>query len=179
MTHVAFLRAINVGGRGVVKMPALKEAFEGAGCRNVRTFIASGNVVFDAAPRLPPSLKARVSTTVEKLLGTKPGICYRTVEEIEALIATNPFGTRAADKTLRLYVAFMNREPTPRPTLPIVDARELVEIIDIQAADMLIVSRRKPSGMYGFPNACVEALGVVATTRNWNTVLRVAQFARR
>jgi hypothetical protein len=44
---------------------------------------------------------------------------------------------------------------------------------------MLIVSRRKPNGMYGFPNVCVEALGVVSTSRNWNTVMRVAQFARR
>jgi hypothetical protein len=44
---------------------------------------------------------------------------------------------------------------------------------------MMIVSRRKPNGLYGFPNTCVEALGVMSTSRNWNTVVRVAAFARR
>jgi uncharacterized protein (DUF1697 family) len=178
MTYVAVLRAINVGGRGVVKMTDLKAAFEAAGCRNVRTFIASGNVVFEAPRVLPASLRARVATAVEKLLGKETGICYRTLGEIEALIDSDPFGQRTADKALKLYVAFMNRELIPRPALPIADTKELVEIIAIRAADMLIVSRRKANGMYGFPNACVEALGVVATSRNWNTVVRLAQFAR-
>ena len=179
MTHVAFLRASNVGGRAVVKMTDLKAAFERAGGRNVRTFIASGNVLFDAPGRLPAALKGRVATELTKLLGKEPGVCYRTVEEIDTLVASDPFGRLVADKTLKLYVCFADRELKPRPKLPIVDAKELVEITGIRAADMLIVSRRKPNGMYGFPNICVEALGVVSTSRNWNTVMRVADFARR
>jgi uncharacterized protein (DUF1697 family) len=179
MTHVAFLRAINVGGRSVVKMTDLKAAFERAGCREVRTFIASGNVLFEAPSRLPAALRARIGTELTTLLGTPPGICYRTLQEIDALIESGPFRDLAADRSLKLYVAFMDREPEPHPRLPIVDAKELVEITAIRAADLLLVSRRKPNGMYGFPNACVESLGVMATSRNWNTVIRVAAFARR
>ena len=179
MTHVAFLRAINVGGRAVVKMADLKAAFERAGGRNVRTFIASGNVLFDANAKLPAALKERIRKELVQLFGKEPGVCYRTLDELEALIESDPFGALVADKALKLYVCFADREPKPRPKLPMVDARELVEITGIRDADMLIVSRRKPNGMYGFPNVCVEALGVVSTSRNWNTVMRVAEFARR
>jgi len=179
MTHVAFLRALNVGGRAVVKMADLKGAFERAGCRNVRTFIASGNVLFDAPPKLPAALKERIRKGLVKLFGSEPGVCYRTVDELDALIESDPFRKLAGDKTLKLYVCFADREPSPRPNLPLVDVKELVEITGMRAADLLIVSRRKPNGMYGFPNACVEALGVVSTSRNWNTVTRVVQFARK
>ncbi|HVG63591.1 MAG TPA: DUF1697 domain-containing protein [Hyalangium sp.] len=179
MTHVAFLRAINVGGRAIVKMADLKAAFERAGCKHVRTFIASGNVVFDAPATLPAALKTRIARELLELFGTAPGVCFRTLEEIDALIAAAPFGTLPADQSLKLYVAFMDRIPPKLPKLPFVVEKELVEITSIHAADVLIVSRRKPNGMYGFPNACVEELGVVATSRNWNTVTKVAAFARK
>lgn len=179
MVHVAFLRAINVGGRSVVKMTDLKAAFERAGCRHVRTFIASGNVVFEAPAKLPAALKTRIARELLTLFGKEPGVCYRTLDELDALIAANPFGRAAADKALKLYVAFTVGEPRQRPRLPIVDERELVEITALRAADALVISRRKPNGMYGFPNFCVERLGVMATSRNWNTVIRVAAFARK
>ena len=179
MTHVAFLRAINVGGRAVVKMTDLKAAFERAGCSRVQTFIASGNVLFDAPARLPPVLRQRIATELVTLLGMEPGICYRTLAEIEALIEAAPFGALVSDRALKLYVAFMDRVPARVPKLPVLVEKERLEIIAIRAADVLIVSRRKPNGMYGFPNACVEAIGVVATSRNWNTVTRVAAFARQ
>jgi uncharacterized protein (DUF1697 family) len=179
VTHIAFLRAVNVGGRAVVKMADLKAAFERAGCKRVQTFIASGNVVFDAPAKLPPALRARITRELVTLLGVEPGVCYRTLDEIEALIAAAPFGRMFSDPALKLYVAFMDRVPAVLPKLPVVVEKERLEITAIRAADALVVSRRKPNGMYGFPNACVEALGVVATSRNWNTVARVAAFAQQ
>ena len=177
MIYVAFLRAINVGGKGIVKMTDVRAAFERAGCRNARTFIASGNVVFDA-PRMTKPLMARISREMTTLLGSAPGICYRTIEELETLIAAGPFARLTGDKALKLYVAFMNGAPATAPKLPLTDPKELVEITSIRGCDALIVSRRKPNGMYGFPTFCVERMGVTATCRNWNTVVRVAAFAR-
>src|SRR5688500_17206682 len=133
MTYVAFLRAINVGGRGVVKMTDLKAAFERAGCRNVRSFIASGNIVFEAPAKVPASQKARVAKELVKLFGKEPGVCYRTLDEIDALIASDPFGRLAADTAVKLYVAFMDRVPATIPALPIVDPKELIEIVGMRA----------------------------------------------
>ena len=179
MTHVAFLRAVNVGGRAVVKMTDLKAAFERAGCRNVRTFIASGNVLFEAPARLPATLRTRIAKELLKVFGKAPGVCYRTLDEIDALVAKDPFAKHLGDKTKMRFVAFMDRVPDKVPTLPVRLEKECVEIAGMHAADLLILSWRTPRGMFGFPNACVEALGVTATTRNWNTVTRVAAFARK
>jgi len=183
MTHVAFLRAVNVGGKGVVKMTDVRAAFESAGCRSVRTFIASGNVVFDApASRgaLASAVKTRVHAAMRELLRGEPGICYRTVDELEALVAADPFGPLSADRMVKLYVVFMDRAPAQVPLLPLHFPKEAIEITAMRGTDVFVVSRRKPKGlMYGFPNACVESLGVLATSRNWNTVKKLVQFARR
>lgn len=177
-THVAFLRAVNVGGRGVVKMAGVRAAFEAAGCRDVRTFIASGNVLFTPGLRSAASQQRRIAAAMHDLMGATIGICFRRLDDVEALLAANPFGRLSADPALKLYVAFLEREPASRPALPLADAKEAVEVIGCRGLDMLIVSRRKPNGMYGFPTFVVERLGVAATARNWNTVVRLAAFAK-
>jgi uncharacterized protein (DUF1697 family) len=179
MRYVAFLRAVNVGGRGVVKMTDVRAAFEAAGCRNVQTFIASGNVVFDAPATLPVALRTRIAAAMTALLSAEPAILYRTVDELEALIASDPFDGTTEHGTLKLYVALMSKPPAPRPKLPFSDVKELVDVVAIRGCDAMLLSRRKPNGMFGFPNAWVESLNVVATTRNWNTIVKVVAFARR
>lgn len=178
VTHIALLRAVNVGGRAVVRMTDLRDAFAAAGCANVRTFIQSGNVVFDAPSQRPAALFGRIRGSMVKLLGAEPGICFRTLDDLERTVAVNPFGELAHDRTLKLYVSFCDREPANAPVLPLVADKELIEVIAHHGRELFIVSRRKPSGMYGFPNAVVENLGVMATTRNWNTVTKLAAFAR-
>lgn len=179
MTHVAFLRAVNVGGRGVVKMTDVKAAFAAAGCRNVRTFIASGNVVFDAPATLPRALRTRITTAMTALLGGSPGVIYRTLDELDGLIASNPFGGATESATRKLYVGLMDKPPQPMPSLPFRDEKELVTVVAVRGADVLLVSDRKPNGMFGFPTAWAKSLDVVLTVRNWNTIVKVTAFARR
>jgi uncharacterized protein (DUF1697 family) len=178
ITHIALLRAVNVGGRGVVKMSELRDAFAAAGCAHVRTFIQSGNVVFDARTAMPAALITRIRAACRELLGTEPGICFRTLDDLDAVVASSPFAGLVDDRALKLYVAFLDREPAASPVLPLIDTKELIEIVACRRLEMFIISRRKPSGMWGFPNGVVESLGVMSTTRNWNTVRRVAAFAR-
>ena len=178
-THVAFLRALNVGGKGVVKMTDVKAAFERAGCRDVRTFIASGNVLFTPKGSLPAQHK-KILAAMQELMGARTDICFRTLADLDALIAADPFGDHASDGKAKLYVAFLDREPASAPPLPHADLKEACEIIGITGRDVFIVSRPKPRGLaYGFPTFFVERLGVVCTARNWNTVVRLAAFARK
>lgn len=176
-TWVAFLRAINVGGHAVVRMTDLRDAFAGAGCTNARTFIASGNVVFEAEPRDAPALFARIRERVAALLGGSTVICFRTVADIERLVASDPFGARAGDPTTKLYVAFLAEEPRAALPLPASLPKERLEAFGMADRELFISSRRKPNGFYGFPNTFVESLGVVATTRNWSTVRKIVAFA--
>lgn len=180
MTTVAFLRAINVGGRGVVKMADLQKAFTAAGCRSVRTFIASGNVVFDA-PVGVDVLRPRILKKAGALFGgVEPVIMFRTLRELEAIVKAAPFGALTADKTVKLYALFMAGTSTRKPTFPLALPKEGLEAIGTNKGDVLVVSRRKPNGWYGFPANWIEReLGVPATARTWSTVMKVVEFAKR
>ena len=173
MRHVAFLRAVNVGGRGVVKMSDLQEAFTAAGAKNVRTVIASGNVVFDAPATLGP-LRARVQQQVKRLLGAEPVIVFRTVPYLEALVESAPFGALVSDRSVKLYVTFIAEQPKRTPALPLIVPEEAIEVRGLYKQDALIVSRRKPNGFYGFSGEWTEReLGVPSTARNWSTIRRI------
>jgi uncharacterized protein (DUF1697 family) len=179
VTRIAFLRAVNVGGRAVVKMSDVGDAFAAAGCANVRTFIQSGNVLFDCANGDADGLFDRIRRTMTRLLGHEPGIAFRTLRDVERIIDNHPFGTLVDDPMLKLYVVFMEDRPRTVPPLPVVVEKEAVEIVAISGREAFIASRRKANGMYGFPNGVIESLGVRATTRNWTTVTKIAKFARR
>ena len=175
MTHVAFLRAVNVGGKGLVKMTDLQKAFTAAGAKNVRTVIASGNVVFDAPASLG-ALRGRIQQRVKALLGAEPVMVFRTMPYLERLIESDPFGALANDRTVRVYVLFLNGKPTQLPTFPMTIAKELLEVPGLHEQDALIVSRRKPNGMFGYPGLWTDKeLGVASTARNWSTVVRIVE----
>jgi uncharacterized protein (DUF1697 family) len=179
MTHVAFLRAVNVGGRGLIKMTDLQKAFTAAGAKNVRTVIASGNVIFEAPAALGP-LRDRILKKVGALLGTEPVIVFRTLPYLERLIEAAPFGALVNDKRIKLYVLFLSGKPKSLPAFPMTIPKEVIEVPAMHGQDALIVSRRKPNGMYGFPGLWTEKeLGVASTARNWTTVARIAQLKER
>lgn len=80
--YVAFLRAINVAGHATVKMRAVHDAFAAAGCRNVSTYIQSGNILFESAARDLDGLRRRIAGTLGPLLRKKPDLILRTMEEL-------------------------------------------------------------------------------------------------
>jgi uncharacterized protein (DUF1697 family) len=174
MTHVALLRAVNVGGRGLVKMTELQNAFAAAGAKGVRTVIASGNVVFDAPAALGP-LRGRILKQVRPLVGADPQIAFRTLPYLQRLVAAAPFGPLVNDRTVKLYVLFLLSTPRRLPAFPMTIPKEVIEVTGLYERDALIVSRRKPNGFYGFPGLWTEKeLGVASTGRNWSTILRIA-----
>ena len=174
MTHVAFLRAINVGGTGILRMADLQKAFAAAGCRNVTTVIASGNVIFESDDI--DHVRPRVLKRVGALLGTEPVIVFRTMRELEAIVKAAPFGALADDRAVKLYVMFMARQVTPKPKFPLTLPKEALEAIGMKKDDVLIVSRRKPNGWYGFPANWIEKeLGVAATARSWSTLTKIVR----
>jgi uncharacterized protein (DUF1697 family) len=176
-TYVAFLRAVNVGGKGRLRMADLVEACGAAGCRNVRTFQAAGNVVFEAPPARLAAILRRMRQQVGARLGAEAGITIRSAADLRAILRAAPFGTLTADRTLKLYVVFLFAPPRKRIAVPFSDAPEALEAIGRRPAEVFVVSRRKPRGlMYGFPNAFVEnAAGVPATSRNWTTVATLTE----
>jgi uncharacterized protein (DUF1697 family) len=177
--YIAFLRAINVAGHAVIRMSDLAKVFESAGCSNVRTYIQSGNVVFDVPEKSAPAMFTKLRAALARRLGKEPGIMFRTVDELERLVKNSPFNKLKAAQDVKLYVVFLSGKPGRAPRLPLMSEKEAVEAIAIKGLDVFMVSRPTKKGSYGFPNAFTEkALGVSATSRNWNTVTKIVEFAR-
>jgi len=86
---VALIRAINVGGRNMIRMEALRAAHEGLGLVDVQTYVQSGNVVFRAQPAAVKNLGRRIEDAIEKGHGFRPGVVVRTAEELRGAIALN------------------------------------------------------------------------------------------
>src|SRR5271155_1187482 len=102
MNHVALLRGINVGGNNILPMKDLAKIFSDAGCSNVRTYIQSGNVVFDAPGKAPKIAKA-VSASIEKRFGYRVPVILRTSQQLRQTILDNPF-VKAGEAEKMLYV---------------------------------------------------------------------------
>lgn len=171
--YLAFLRGINVGGHGTVTMEDLRQAFSLAGCKNVRTYIQSGNVIFNSSEAKQDALSRKIEKTLKNELGLETLVLIRTSEEIIKLAKQDPFKDALAGADVKRYVTFLYERPQSAPKLPMVSPKEGLELFSIKNLEAFIISRQV-RGKYGFPNNFVEKeLGVPATTRNWNTVGKI------
>jgi len=172
MRYIAFLRAINIGGH-VVTMADLKKMFESMGFKSVETFIASGNVIFDAPKQSAAALENKIATALKKKLGYEVATFVRTEEEIAAIAAHEPFSREAMARTTVVNVAFTNADlgQEHRRKLEtfcselsdfVAHGREIYWRCDVRQSDS------------GFQTQKFEKImGLAATWRNMNTVRRL------
>ena len=177
--YVAFLRGINVGGNKLIKMEALAAAFTRAGFRNVKTYIASGNVIFST----PATDLEKLVKKIEKLLlatfGHEVAVLLFPFAELQAIVNSNPFKrTKRGDVML---FSVLLRAPSMRAMPSLESKTEKFKVVAIQDRAVFIVARRKRTGWFGFPNNWVEKeFGVTASTRNWSTLQKiVAAFSEK
>jgi uncharacterized protein (DUF1697 family) len=175
--HVAFLRAINVGGH-VVKMDHLRHLFEGMGLANVRTFIASGNVIFDSATKSPQALEEKISRALEKALGYKVGVFIRSAAEIAEIAAHQAY----KDSELREGSLFIVLLPAPLSTgeQKIVAAMQTsVDALRVKGREIYWHARRNFRDAEFSPAKLEKSLGKPATFRNVNTIRKIAALGTK
>ena len=91
MIYIALLRGINVGGKSIIKMSALKDCFEQAGMTNVATYIQSGNVTFETGKRPVSSVTTRVERALAKAFGQPLSVVVQSAAQFERVVADVPF----------------------------------------------------------------------------------------
>src|SRR4051794_40238127 len=116
---VALLRGINLGARNRVPMAGLKQTIEDLGGDDVRTYIASGNVVFTHGRRARPALARDLQKAIAEDHGVDTPVILRTFQEIREVAARAPFG----DDNAHTYVTFLERPPKELPQLETGDDR--------------------------------------------------------
>lgn len=163
---VALLRAVNVGGTGKLPMADLKQLCAAAGFTNVRTYLASGNAVFDCGLSATGA-KDLLESALETYAGKPVGVMVRNGAEMAAVLAANPFPGTAPNRTVAIFLD----SPPPADTIAHVVGQNGEQIalgvreIYIQYGDGMADSKlRIPAAKAG-------------TARNMNTVAALAELA--
>lgn len=175
--YIAFLRAINVGGH-TVKMEDLRKLFESMGFTGVETFIASGNVVFEAASMDAPALERRIADGLCAALGYDVAAFLRTGPELAAIAAYLPFPQPAIDAATAFNIAFLGGEPDAAATQKLMALRSDIDDFHVHGREVYWLSQVRQS-QSTFSNAVLEkTTGRPSTLRGANTVKRMAaQYA--
>ncbi|CAN5725575.1 DUF1697 domain-containing protein [soil metagenome] len=171
ITFVAFLRAINVGGR-VVKMERLREVFSSLGFERVETFIASGNVIFAAKSGSAAQLEKKIEAALERELGYAVRTFLRTDAEVVALASCQP--SRKGGEG-RLFIGFLEKPPTREAQEKLLAAETEIDEFEIVERELYWRIRGNSSNSKFFGPLLEKTLGVAATIRNANTVRRLAE----
>jgi uncharacterized protein (DUF1697 family) len=165
-TYVALLRAVNVGGAGKLPMAELRAMCESIGFAKVRTYIASGNVVFESQLS-EASVKAKLERRLETYAGKAVGVLIRTGPELAEVLARNPFRSAAPDRTIAIFLD----APPPKDILATVTGLQTEEIalgtreIYVHYKDGIARSKLKITA------------AKAGTGRNMNTVAKLAEWA--
>jgi uncharacterized protein (DUF1697 family) len=109
-TYLALLRAINLGPNNKILMSDLAKVFVGVGCNNVRTYIQSGNVVFEAAPELAQRFPDLIRTEIERRFGLQVPTILRTARQMRGVVNRNPFHKEGVEGDV-LHVLFLADRP--------------------------------------------------------------------
>ncbi|MDA4114026.1 MAG: DUF1697 domain-containing protein [Thaumarchaeota archaeon] len=175
-TYISMLRGINVGGQKKVRMGELKGLYESLGFGKVRTYIQSGNVLFEYRDTDRSSLVRKIERGIDDRFGFEVPVVIRTKDELQRVIANSPF---AGKDDTKVHVTFLSAEPTGLTAEEISGAKDEAEEFSISGNEIYLFC---PNG-YGvtkLSNAFLERkLKVSATTRNWRTVKTLLSMAER
>jgi len=169
MRYAAFLRGVMPTN---CKMPELKKAFEKAGFTDVRTLLGSGNVIFDA-PKTPiPALETKVEAAMQKSLGRSFLTIVRPIDELRALIESDPFKGVKLKPDSKKIVTFLRKPPTG---LEIPVEQDNARILKLEGNDLFTVYSPTPKGPVFMKLIEKAAGGKEQTTRTWDTVQKAAK----
>lgn len=165
-SYVALLRAVNVGGTGKLPMTELRAMCEGCGFKDVRTYVASGNVVFKTDLD-ETTVQAKLEATLQAYAGKPVGVVVRTGPEMAAVLAANPFSEAAPNRTVAIFLK------TP-------PSADLLKAVTGQAREEIAIGAREVYVHYPKGQADTKLKIPAAgsgTARNINTVEKLAELS--
>jgi len=174
-THFALLRGINVGGRNKLLMKELVSIFNMAGCRNVQTYIQSGNVIFDAEPELAQEIPGIITESIHQGYGYNIPVVTRAASQLNQIVESNPF-LRAGAAERELHVVFLADLPKSKEVAALNPDRSPPDEIRISGRELYL---RCPNGLARtkFTNAYFDStLSTTSTMRNWRTTLKLLEL---
>lgn len=172
---MALLRAVNVGGRKV-EMAKLRAAVTAAGFERVATYIASGNLFFDAPQASKAALTEQLEATIRDTFGIDVPVILRTLPELEAVCALDPFAGVELTDDVRFMVNFL-AGPAPELDVPATSPKGGFELVHLTKGEAFVVLRLQ-QGRWPADTWLERTIGV-ATGRFWHTTAKILDAAKQ
>lgn len=177
-TYIALLRGINVGGNKIIKMQDLKIMFQSMGYHNVRTYIQSGNVLFESIEESEAQLSEVIESHIMQTFGFEVSVIIRTLAELELVIANNPFQLSDPEDFKRWYVTFLSMEPSTEALDKLRTYEDGVDKLRFIGREMYVLYEVSVSQSALSKVSFDKILGMSVTARNWNTVNKLIAMGR-
>jgi uncharacterized protein (DUF1697 family) len=172
-TYIALLRGINVGGKNLIKMPALKAAFEEDGFGDVATYIQSGNVLFSAPAARTTELTDRIETLLAETFDYVPTVVVRNRTQMRAIVDRTPKGFGTEPAKYRYDVVFLKEPLTARVAMKSLQLKPGVDEAHA-GTGVLYLSRLDARATQSRLNKIASSpIYPSVTIRNWNTTTKL------
>jgi uncharacterized protein (DUF1697 family) len=173
--YVALLRGINVGGKNKLPMKELSALFVTAGCTDVRTYIQSGNVLFNASRAVSTKVAVHVAEQISERFGYRTPVVVRTTKQMEGVVRGNPFLAKGEAED-RQFVLFLADLPTAAAVAVLDPNRSPGDAYILRDRDIYMhlpngVARTKLTNAY-----FDSKLSTISTGRNWRTVTKLLEM---
>lgn len=178
LAHVALLRGINVGGNNVIRMDALAASFEGLGFASVKTFIASGNVIFCAPKQDLRELENRIEKALTKAHAYDATVVVKSAPEMAAMVRKMPRSWTRPDPAWRYYVIFLRHEIDSRAVLDQLQPKAGVETLDYVPGVLYWAAKRAALAKSTVAKLGRSKLYSHVTVRNLNTSQKLAELVQ-
>jgi uncharacterized protein (DUF1697 family) len=174
-TYVALLRGINVGGNRSLPTRELVAALEEIGAREVRTYIQSGNAVFESAEKNLARLSTRLSAEILKRRGFEPYAHVLTLEALAKAVTENPFPEAVTDPS-SLHLGFLASPPESADLNKLSSLKKDSERFRLTES-VFYLHAPEGVGRSKLAASSEKLLGVPMTDRNWRTVCKIMEMA--
>lgn len=174
-TYIVLFRGINVGGNNSLPMKELVVLLEDLGAKNVRTYIQSGNAVFQSAEKNSSLLSKQLAAEIKKRHGFEPHVLLLGLEAINTAIAKNPFPEAETDPT-SLHLGFLASTPK-NPDLEKLNSLKKASERFHLSDNVFYLHAPEGVGRSKLAASTEKLLGVPMTDRNWRTVCKIKELS--
>jgi uncharacterized protein (DUF1697 family) len=174
---IALLRAVNVGGTGMIPMAALRELCEKQGFKDTRTLLQSGNLIVRAGRTTAAALSRKLEAAIRIRFGADIRVIVRTPDDLRDVVKRNPFPTAAKDDPSHLLVTFLGDAPTKDAAKALAQWKHATEPHKVDGRE-LYTHYASGVGTSKFAGPTIEkTLATPGTARNWNTINKLIALA--
>ena len=175
-TFIALLRAVNLAGANAVATEDFIHVLESTGLKNVRTYIQSGNAVFQAKEARAAALPARITAGFRRVCGCAPEVILLRLDELERAVASNPYSGADSDPKA-LHLTFLASAPKSPELANLEKVRQAGEQYSLKG-QVFYFWAPDGVGRSKLFSRIEKSLEVSGTARNWRTVCKLLELAR-